>query len=254
MENEIKWEMIVEGAQEQVKSDLLKKKVKFDKLVKKKNDITSYINRIQSDLDAHEKKLLKLKVKLVRSKASKKSELRKVAAAVKKISYEISDAVEVEEKQLAEKNNILRNQEKKLNKVMKKFRLMKSSSIEELKMLKDNKKLLKILSSREATTAAPTVSTSNPDNEPLHSLVELLSSFISSKESSLECPVCYSVSAPPIFRCPNSHIICKTCLPRVGSKCPTCRTRLGPRQTHRQAEDSWQELNMLKSGLKKIGL
>merc|ERR1719228_938954 len=104
--------------------------------------------------------------------------------------------------------------------------------------------------------ATTTVSTNNSDNEPLHSLVELLSSFISSKESSLECPVCYTVPAPPIFSCPNSHIICKSCLPRVGSRCPTCRTRsgrLGPRQTHRQAEASWHELTMLKNGMKQVG-
>ena len=64
-----------------------------------------------------------------------------------------------------------------------------------------------------------------PVEVPFRSLVQVLSSYISSKESTLECPVCYSVPSLPIYRCPNNHIICKICLPRLSKKCPTCRTR-----------------------------
>ena len=41
-------------------------------------------------------------------------------------------------------------------------------------------------------------------------------------EAELECPICFELSRPPIYQCPEGHIICNTCRPRV-SKCPVCR-------------------------------
>jgi len=41
-------------------------------------------------------------------------------------------------------------------------------------------------------------------------------------ESELECPICFEMSRPPIYQCPEGHIICNECRPRV-SRCPVCR-------------------------------
>lgn len=41
-------------------------------------------------------------------------------------------------------------------------------------------------------------------------------------ESELECPICFELSRPPIYQCPEGHIICNACRPRV-SRCPVCR-------------------------------
>ncbi|XP_023336599.1 ankyrin repeat, PH and SEC7 domain containing protein secG isoform X3 [Eurytemora carolleeae] len=41
-------------------------------------------------------------------------------------------------------------------------------------------------------------------------------------ESEIECPICFELSRPPIFQCPEGHIICSECRPRV-SRCPVCR-------------------------------
>merc|ERR1711915_710521 len=41
-------------------------------------------------------------------------------------------------------------------------------------------------------------------------------------ESEIECPICFDLSRPPIYQCPEGHIICKACRPRV-TRCPVCR-------------------------------
>lgn len=39
---------------------------------------------------------------------------------------------------------------------------------------------------------------------------------------SLECPICFHTSTPPIFQCRNGHIMCKDCHAQVES-CGVCR-------------------------------
>ena len=44
-----------------------------------------------------------------------------------------------------------------------------------------------------------------------------------------ECPICYEVPrSPPIFSCPQGHMLCGKCRPRL-TACPICRVNL-PRQ------------------------
>eukprot|EP00939_MAST-03C_sp_MAST-3C-sp1_P003429 g3429.t1 len=44
--------------------------------------------------------------------------------------------------------------------------------------------------------------------------------------SILECPVCFEHMMPPIYQCPEGHLICNVCRPKL-KKCPTCRGVLG---------------------------
>jgi len=41
-------------------------------------------------------------------------------------------------------------------------------------------------------------------------------------EAELECPICLELSRPPIYQCPEGHIICSQCRPKV-TRCPVCR-------------------------------
>merc|ERR1711962_301970 len=41
-------------------------------------------------------------------------------------------------------------------------------------------------------------------------------------KSELECPICFDISRPPIYQCPEGHIICSQCRPKV-TRCPVCR-------------------------------
>ena len=52
-----------------------------------------------------------------------------------------------------------------------------------------------------------------------------LKQAIEKKEEDLKCPICLETAKPPIFMCPDSHIICSACAPKV-RKCPECRVRL----------------------------
>ena len=55
--------------------------------------------------------------------------------------------------------------------------------------------------------------------------MELLKDAIEKKEEDLKCPICLETAKPPIFMCPNSHIICDACAPKVQT-CPQCREKL----------------------------
>ena len=55
--------------------------------------------------------------------------------------------------------------------------------------------------------------------------MELLKDAIEKKKEDLKCPICLETAKPPIFMCPNSHIICDACAPKVQT-CPQCREKL----------------------------
>ena len=56
-------------------------------------------------------------------------------------------------------------------------------------------------------------------------MVRFLKEAIEKKEEDLKCPICLETAQPPIFMCPDSHIICSECAPKVQT-CPQCRVRL----------------------------
>ena len=41
-------------------------------------------------------------------------------------------------------------------------------------------------------------------------------------EDELQCPICFETARSPVYQCPEGHIICHTCRPRV-TRCPVCR-------------------------------
>ena len=45
--------------------------------------------------------------------------------------------------------------------------------------------------------------------------IEEIDRQIEAKEKELECPICFDVASPPIFRCDELHIICSDCRPKV---------------------------------------
>ena len=56
-------------------------------------------------------------------------------------------------------------------------------------------------------------------------MVEFLKQAVEKKEQDLTCPICLETAKPPIFMCPDSHIICSSCAPKVRT-CPECRVTL----------------------------
>ena len=64
------------------------------------------------------------------------------------------------------------------------------------------------------------------ENTPVDAkIVEFLKQAVDKKEEDLTCPICLETAKPPIFMCPDSHIICSACAPTV-QVCPQCRVGL----------------------------
>ena len=76
--------------------------------------------------------------------------------------------------------------------------------------------------------------------------LDYISKKIEAKERDLECPVCLEVASIPIFKCPDDHLICSVCRPKV-SRCPECRAcYCGLHWRHRLAEKAVEELEELR--------
>jgi len=70
---------------------------------------------------------------------------------------------------------------------------------------------------------------------------------IAAKVAELECPMCLTTCSPPIYTCPNQHLVCSTCRPHL-TTCPECIVELGEeRRVHRYAERDARELDQLRS-------
>ena len=90
------------------------------------------------------------------------------------------------------------------------------------------------------------------DISKIDKLMSFLEKSISAKERELECPLCLEVSSPPIFMCPESHLICSRCRPKL-EKCPECRVKYkGAPKIHRYAEKAAEELLELKKEKKEL--
>jgi len=152
--------------------------------------------------------------------------------------------------------------ERKLSCYTKREQLRQESlrEMDELKMSKDsasylfretketiNEVELEIskLDAEMGSTAAIDISSNKTD-----SLKEILMEVITQKEEDLQCPVCYLVSPPPLYKCTREHLICSKCFARVRNKCPTCRSGYSrDNKIFRLAEQNWRDLQKLKSKL-----
>ena len=56
-------------------------------------------------------------------------------------------------------------------------------------------------------------------------LMAMVEAGIREKMAVLECPVCLETATSPIYSCPEAHVLCSTCLPRL-ERCGVCRTDL----------------------------
>ena len=85
-------------------------------------------------------------------------------------------------------------------------------------------------------------------------MVDFLKKAITRKEEDLLCPVCLEIALTPIFTCPDSHIICSACVPKLKvQECPQCRVVLAqPLKRHRFAEKTAVELEELLQAMRKL--
>jgi len=85
-------------------------------------------------------------------------------------------------------------------------------------------------------------------------LTEFLAESIKEKEVDLECPVCFETADIPIFMCPEMHLICSKCRPKI-RECPECRLPYtGTAKRHRFAEKTAGELSKLKKEWENLNI
>ena len=83
-------------------------------------------------------------------------------------------------------------------------------------------------------------------------IVKYLRKQLKEKESSLECPVCLETASVPIFACPEMHLICSSCCPKL-QECPECRAKYqDPPKRHRFREETAAEIEKLKTELHQL--
>ena len=105
----------------------------------------------------------------------------------------------------------------------------------------------------EQITALDVSGTKKPTKQD-SKLLDFLTSSILEKENDLECPVCLETATIPIYSCPESHLICSSCRPKV-VECPECRMKYRDKKVlrrHRYAEKTATELERLKEERRKI--
>ena len=118
----------------------------------------------------------------------------------------------------------------------------------EVRIEEENEKLQERIEQLEASNGA--WSDLKVVQETNKNLLALIEGQISEMEEELECPVCFEVSdTAPIFKCPEDHLMCRSCRPRL-SVCPLCRAQLGHKyQRFRGAERLAERLQALRTEL-----
>jgi len=208
------------------------------------------MNPIEVELKGIEEKFQKFSIEIAKEVSSIVTKITDVeedsswkAKRVLIIDEEIADLVKEKERlnEVLDKNSGMLNElnkrkgevERKVDKEMSKFKKRQK----ELKENSGNK-----LEAEKQQQVAPPVTCNSQ-------IVDFLISSICSKERDLECPVCLETSSAPIYSCPESHIICASCRPKV-QVCPECRaTYHSDLKRHRFAEKTAEELEELKKQL-----
>ena len=118
----------------------------------------------------------------------------------------------------------------------------------EMKKLKERDTEVKEIISRLSNSDPPKQANTSADSD----MIEFLKQTITRKEEDILCPICLEPAQIPIFTCPDSHIICSACVPKI-QECPQCRVDLPqPLKRHRFAEKTAAELEELLEKLRKL--
>ena len=138
----------------------------------------------------------------------------------------------------------------RLKELLSKKNEMDEMTDTEMKKLKEQEAEVREILSRLSVSDPPRQSSRSADSE----MVEFLNQSIAEKEEDLLCPVCLEFAQTPIFTCPDSHIICSSCVPKLKTqKCPQCRVALpDPLRRHRFAEKAAADLEKLMQKMAKL--
>ena len=89
---------------------------------------------------------------------------------------------------------------------------LKARELEILKRLNHNARLTDDLTRSSLVSSGAKIGSSVKKGANIQAFLKRL---IKEKEAALRCPVCSKEAGPPIFMCPDSHLICGSCKEKV---------------------------------------
>jgi len=199
------WNKLANVAKSKIDEEIAKKKLLHDSFVKEKNSKIRQLEQIKVEMRYHEAAELQTSQDIV-----EKEEEIKVREHNLKVAQELLEVSKRERCCLKGQKGMAC--------------LKRSAKRDELDNLQV--KIARIDEDIKETyvTAGERLSKENEELvETNQAMRTFLQEAIVDKESNLECPVCYQVASPPIYKCYGEHLICSSCLPRV-KNCPTCRS------------------------------
>jgi len=219
----VDWHMLATDAKSKVDEQILRKKEAYDDLTKKRTTKHKRLENLKMELGFHSE-AARVALKQMRSKAEE--------VAVRE--QNLRKAEELHQESLSEMEELRRSKVSAFNLFGETKKTIKEVELEISK-----------LDVEMGSTSAIDISSEKSD-----SLKEILMEAIAQKEVDLQCPVCYLVSPPPLYKCTREHLICSKCFARVRNKCPTCRSGYSrDNKIFRLAEQNWRDLQKLKSKL-----
>jgi len=235
----VDWDKVAKVAKTKVDKEVGEKKVLYENLLKKKMELVVKANKVKTDMKLHT--------------IAESNAIRQI--------LEKEEQIKVREEELMKANKALQDSKHD------KWNMNRQRDIESRKILASREeldamqvKIVKIEEEMKQTFVVAGERLEKKNNELLKdnnetklAMKEFLMESVVEKETLLECPVCYQTASPPIYKCTNEHLICSGCLPRVNSKCPTCRAGF-PRNERifRLAEENWRELQKLKAKVENM--
>ena len=219
----------------------------FDKEIEFTMDaLKAEARRIEEEIEEFSSRRAKEVASLVTAISSIEDESDKMKKRAKFIDSEVETLIREKE---AIKVSLAENDER-LKGLLSKKNEMDEMTDTEMNKLKEREAEVREILSRLSVSDPRRQSSRSADSE----MVEFLNQSIAEKEEDLLCPVCLEVAQTPIFTCPDSHIICSSCVPKLKTqKCPQCRVALpDPLRRHRFAEKTAAELEKLVLKLAKL--
>ena len=203
-------------------------------------------HKIEAEIEEFSSRTAKEVASLVISMSEVEDENDKMIKRERFIDAEIETLVkEKEALRLSRQEN-----EKRLENLSVKKNEMDKMVDAEMKKYTERDTEVKTILRRLSTPEPPRETSTSVDVQ----MVAFLRQTISRKEEDLLCPVCLEIAQTPIFTCPDSHIICSACVPKLkAQECPQCRVELpNPLKRDRFAEKTAVELEELLQTMKKL--
>jgi len=242
----VDWDKVAKVAKTKVDKEVGEKKAVYENLLKKKRELVGKANKVKIGMKLHTIAESNAGQQILEKEEEIKARERRVSG----INEELIKARKALQDSKHDKWNMNRQRDIETRKRLASREELDAVQVKIVKIEEEMKQTFVVAGEMLAKKNEELL---KDNNETKLAMKEFLMESIVEKETLLECPVCYRTASPPIYKCTKEHLICSRCLPRVNSKCPTCRAGF-PRNERifRLAEENWRELQKLKDKVENL--